>query len=57
LCFLIEAQKVLETKDVWFAMQPVLHGSTKVVPEYVLPRQEDILPRLKNFCRQLELES
>lgn len=34
LCFMVDAQEVLEISDPWFAMQPVLHGVTKPVPEY-----------------------
>ena len=34
LCFLVDARKVLEIHDPWFALQPVLHGVTKPIPEY-----------------------
>ena len=36
VCFLIDAQKVSEIDDPWFALQPVLHGTTWPIPEYKL---------------------
>ena len=37
MCFIVEAKRVLQATDPWFALQPVLHGDTAPVPEYVLP--------------------
>lgn len=37
-CFIVDAKKVKEINDEWFALQPVLHGVTAPVPEYVLVR-------------------
>ena len=37
-CFIVDAKKVKEINDEWFALQPVLHGVTVPVPEYVLVR-------------------
>ena len=34
VCFLVDGQKVSEIDDIWFALQPVLHGTTWPVPEY-----------------------
>lgn len=35
LCFVVDGDKVTEISDIWFAMQPVLHGVTKPVPQYI----------------------
>jgi hypothetical protein len=35
LCFLVDGEKVTGISDIWFAMQPVLHGVTKPVPQYI----------------------
>ena len=39
MCFLVDAAKVINIRDKWFAAQPVLHGVAQVlaVPEYTLP--------------------
>ena len=37
MCFIVDGPLVRETKDVWFAMQPVLHGVTVPVPQYKIP--------------------
>lgn len=34
-CFLVDGSKVSEIKDIWFALQPVFHGVTVPVPQYV----------------------
>jgi len=34
LCFLIPASEVEDINDVWFALQPVLHGVIRPVPHY-----------------------
>jgi hypothetical protein len=36
LCFLVDGTRVNEINDIWFAMQPVLHGVTKPIPQYDL---------------------
>ena len=36
-CFLIRASEVKEINDMWFAMQPILHGVTRPVPRYIPP--------------------
>ena len=35
LCFLVDGRKVRDINDVWFAMQPVLHGVQRPLPRYV----------------------
>jgi len=37
MCFLVDAAKVTNINDIWFAAQPVLHGALWPVPEYSLP--------------------
>ena len=37
MCFLVDAAKVTQVNDRWFAAQPLLHGESRPVPEYVLP--------------------
>lgn len=36
VCFIVDAYKVSESPNPWFALQPVLHGATRPVPQYVL---------------------
>ena len=35
-CFIVDAHKVPESQNPWFALQPVLHGVTRPVPQYTL---------------------
>lgn len=37
LCFLISGDDIKESRDIWFAMQPVLHGIIDPVPQYHVP--------------------
>lgn len=37
MCYIVDGSQVNEIKDIWFALQPILHGVTNPVPEYQLP--------------------
>ena len=39
LCFVVNGDGVKEISDIWFAMQPVLHGVTRPVPQYIYLRR------------------
>ena len=34
-CYMVEGKKVVETDDVWFALQPILSGATRHIPTYI----------------------
>ena len=42
MCFIVDGSKVKQSNDIWFAMQPVLHGVTHPVPQYVLPPNKHV---------------
>lgn len=45
MCFIVDGHRVKESGDIWFAMQPVLHGVTVPVPQYHLQDGERMLTR------------
>lgn len=50
ICYIVDGSRVKETNDIWFGLQPILHGVTSPIPEYHLPSNRKEEPRVMKCC-------